>query len=497
MEQIITLNQKDTFADIVQRLQHAQSRQVILVVPRRAPNLKSPLPWRRLLRYAVDEGFDLTLVVRDRQVRRLARQVGLSVAASLRQAQAQPPRPLTGAAREQLYHRAFRLPPGPSPTDPSVPSRWQRVRGYLTLLAVGLFFSLVAAILLPQATVVMVPFHYGLDTTFEARADPSVKTVDRENRYIPGRAVGVQVEGTTHLKTTTEDRVADTRATGSVVFANRTEQPVYVPAGTLLATSAGITIRFETTEAITVPAGLGQNARAPIEAVDPGWYGNVAAGTINRIERPLGLPLYVLNDKPTTGGKNKTAKIVTLADRQTLREQLEEQLTTEAYQALQAQLRANETLPRESLIVRVMETVFDKEAGQEAESLGLRMRLEVDGVAFDGSAANELAAHMLAQKIRPGFTLQRASVRTAPTTVLRVENSQTLLMSFYATGVERYTINPSAVRRAITGQSLARAEEIIARQWPLLEPPQVWVEPHWYGRLPLFDFRIQVVVKEG
>ncbi len=497
MEQIITLNQQDTFDDIVQRLQHAQSRHVVLVIPRRARHLQSPVPLRRLLRYAVDEGFDLTLVARDRRVRGLARDVGLCAVSSLRQAQAQPPRPLDGPVREQLYHRAFRLSPPMRPGDPIVPSRWQRVRGYLTLLAIGLFLSLVVAVLLPQATVVMVPFHYGLDTTFEARADPSVKTVDRENRYIPGRAVGVQVEGTMRLETTTEDRVADTKATGSVVFANRTEQPVYVPTSTLLATSAGITIRFETTEAITVPAGLGQNARAPIEAVEPGWYGNVAAGTINRIERPLGLPLYVLNDKPTTGGKNKTAKVVTLADRQALRERLKEQLTNEAYQVLQTQLRENEFLPPESLIVQVTEEVFDKDAGQEAESLGLRMRLEVGGVAFDGVAANELAAHMLSQKIRPGFTLQRASVRTAPTSVLRVEKSQTLLMNFYATGVERYTINTGAVRQAITGQTLARAEEIVAQQWPLLEPPQVWVEPPWYGRMPLFDFRIQVVVKEG
>jgi hypothetical protein len=230
--------------------------------------------------------------------------------------------------------------------------------------------------------------------------------------------------------------------------------------------------------------------------VEPGWFGNVAAGTINRIERPLGLPLYVLNDKPTKDGKNKTAKVVTLTDRQNLRERLKEQLTNEAHNVLQSQLRENEFLPRESLLVEVTEEVFDKEAGQEAESLGLRMRMEVGGVAFDGAAANELAAHMLAQKTRPGFVLRRASVRTAPTNVLRVENSQTLLMTLYATGVENYRIDGGAVRQAVTGQSLAQAVEIIAQRWPLMEPPQVWVEPHWYGRMPLFDFRIQVVVEE-
>jgi len=221
----------------------------------------------------------------------------------------------------------------------------------------------------------------------------------------------------------------------------------------------------------------------------------VPAGTINRIEQPLGLPLYVLNDKATTDGKNKTAKVVTLADRQTLRERLKEQLVSEAYNVLKSQLRENEFLPRESLTVQVTEEVFDKDAGQEAESLGLRIRLDVGAGAFDGAAANELAASTLAQKVRPGFTLRRASVRTAPTSVFRVEKSETLLMGFYATGVEDYNVDVWAVRQAVTGQSIAQAEAIVAQRWPLMKLPQVWVEPAWYGRMPLFDFRVHVVVE--
>lgn len=493
LEQVITLNRRARFDDVVQRLQHAQSRRVVLVIPPGADKLRSPVPLRRLLRYALDEGFDLTLVVRDRKVRNLAREVGFRVSPSVRKSQLQ--QPLDDTMREQIHQQAFRSPTVFRPGDPLVPGLWQRLRGYLVLLALVVFFGLVVTVLLPQATVVVVPFQYDLDTAFEARADPTVKTVDRNNRYIPGRAVGVQVEGTMRLETTTEDRVADARATGTVVFANRTEQPVAVFTDTILATSSGFDIRFRTTEVITVPAGLGQKAQAPIEAVEPGWFGNVAAGTINRIEQPLGLPLYVLNDKPTTGGTNKTAKIVTLADRQTLRERLQEQLAAEAYNVLQAQLRENEFLPRESLQVQVTEEVFDQEAGQEAESLGLRMRLEVGGVAFDGGAANELAAYALTEKIRPGFALRRDSVRTAPTNVLRVENSQTLLMTFYATGTEDYYVDERAIRQAVAGQTLAQAQAIVTQRWPLMESPQMWVEPDWYGRMPLFDFRIQVVVE--
>ncbi|MBU1879957.1 MAG: hypothetical protein KJ734_13510, partial [Chloroflexi bacterium] len=273
MEQIITLERKSTLNDAIQRLQHAQSERVVLVIPRGAKALRGPIPLRRLLRYALDEGLDLTLVIHDRQVRRLAREAGFRLAPTVGKSQVQPP--LNEAVRESSYRRAFRSPIRFRPGDPLTLNFWQRIRGYLVLLAVALFFGLVTVILLPQATVVMVPFHYGLDTTFEARADPSVKGVDTANRYIPGRAVGVQVEGTMRLDTTTEDRVADAKSTGSVVFANRTDQPVPVIAGTILATTAGYTIRFQTTEPITVPAGLDQKARAPIEAVEPGWFGNV------------------------------------------------------------------------------------------------------------------------------------------------------------------------------------------------------------------------------
>ena len=84
---------------------------------------------------------------------------------------------------------------------------------------------------------------------------------------------------------------------------------------------------------------------------------------------------------------------------------------------------------------------------------------------------------------------------TAPTNVLRVENSQTLLMTFYATGTEDYYIDERAIRYAVAGQTLAQAQATVAQQWPLMESPQMWVEPSWYGRMPLFDFRIQVVVE--
>lgn len=99
-------------------------------------------------------------------------------------------------------------------------------------------------------------------------------------------------------------RIPARRATGTVVFSRSTPTPndIIIPAGTRVATSDESVV-FQTTEAVVLVAGS-TSVEAPIEAVEPGSAGNVAANTITKIVDPISGIESVNNPNPTEGGRD-------------------------------------------------------------------------------------------------------------------------------------------------------------------------------------------------
>ncbi|WP_312283340.1 baseplate J/gp47 family protein [Candidatus Igneacidithiobacillus taiwanensis] len=95
-------------------------------------------------------------------------------------------------------------------------------------------------------------------------------------------------------------------AVGQVIFATSfaANPPtvgvsVLIPSGTLVQTISGV--QFVTTQTAVLPAGS-SSITVPIQAVQTGTGGNVAAGTITQLVSGLSYPLAVSNPYPTSGG---------------------------------------------------------------------------------------------------------------------------------------------------------------------------------------------------
>lgn len=99
-------------------------------------------------------------------------------------------------------------------------------------------------------------------------------------------------------------RIPAAKATGTVTFSRSTAatEDITVPAGTRVATSDESVV-FKTTEAVTLAAG-NTSVDAPIEAIEPGSAGNVAANTITKIIDPISGIESVNNANPTSGGRD-------------------------------------------------------------------------------------------------------------------------------------------------------------------------------------------------
>jgi len=99
-------------------------------------------------------------------------------------------------------------------------------------------------------------------------------------------------------------RIEARRASGSVTFSRSTPATtdIIIPRGTRVATADGSVV-FKTTEAVVLTAGS-TSVDAPIEAVEAGANGNVAANTITKIVDPISGIESVNNENPTSGGRD-------------------------------------------------------------------------------------------------------------------------------------------------------------------------------------------------
>lgn len=497
------------------------------------PNAETGLVLLHSLRRQADaQGLEVALVTRDARLRMEAAEVGIPVFGSVSGAQERP----WGLAASPLDV----LPPSPA-RDLRQPASAQR-RGLLAsrfrtvklaagqrrplpfwletllLLAVLLLFvmaiSAVAAFIVPAATVRLVPAQEPLAETVTITARSDVEAANLSQRVLPARRIGqrVEVEGTV-LATGTEF-APDQPAQGAVVFTNRRAEPQEIPPGTIVATSTGSNVSFETIQPVTLPGGVGAQVTAPIRALEPGPAGNVRAFTINTIEGSLGVTTNVINPSGTSGGSVTEVPVVKQADKDALRARLEGEARQKAYLALGELLREGEFVPPETVGTLVIDETYDRFTDEAANEVTLRLRMLATALAVDGAAADEMALRAMGEKIPRRSQMLSDSVRftRGPATVS--QEGDAVLISFpnTASSVVVLDIDPAAVRSAIRGMSPSEAIATLQSTWRLQAAPELtlgpeWIEPllrrldfEWLplpvaDRVPWLPFRTQVNVQ--
>jgi hypothetical protein len=533
--QIIELPADATLPAIQRRLARAQVPRVLLVLPRGSQVLANPARLMLIRRQARQQGLQVALVTTDHLTRQLAGQAGLSVFTTVRRGERArrwrqprpeiplPPRtgPRRAAAPGRVGHgRKGRPRPMLRRDPPPLPDRrqprwqpWAEALRLLVLLLICLA-GLGALILfvVPVATVTLVAPRQPLAVSVPVVAAVGVEEVDYQAGQVPARIVQTRVEGHGSIPTAGRRDAPADPAIGSVVVINRQNSEVQVPELTVVGTSTGVNVRFQITEVVTVPAGIGLTVEAHIEALEPGPSGNVPAFTINRIEGPLSLALRVINDRPIAGGSATEVGVVTEADKDQLRASLLEEVRQEAYERLGEMLRVRqeayerlgemlregEFVPPDTVETYVMAETFDRFSGEDAETLGLRLELLARGLAVDTHGGQEMAERVLLEQIPPDVRLldQGPQFEVGPMTILD-EKKQRVQFDVKATATMVGGIDTASVRAAIRGMELPEALAILRSEFELGAEPHLSLQPDWVDRVPWLPFRIYVRVVPG
>ncbi len=504
-EQILHLEKDDNIDVIREKLERAQARKVLLVVPHGSRAFKSPLDFRLLRRQAQRQALEVALVSNHPLTRDLAAQEGVCVYGSIWRSR---------WARRWMLRRKHSPRP---PRKRKIPL-WRRMRrpwgegsGCGEQLAAILLILVTAAAvyglifgLVPIATVTLVPATQPIHAEMQIVVSRNVEEVELQTGHIPAKLVQVQVEDSGQVPTTGERDAPDSLATGSVVFINQLSQPVTVLTDTIVSTSLGTVIRFRTTAAVELAPAIGATSVASIEALEPGSSGNVGAQLINKVEGSISLQVRVTNQEPTTGGGFRQIGAVTAADKNRLRSLLLQQLQQRALAEMQKGLADGEVLLAGTVQVdAILAEDYDQFVGEPAEFLGLEMRTLISAMAYGESHVRTQVFRSLGNAVPEGFRLVNGTQSLEAIEIKEVmAEDRAVSLTARATATAVATIDQATVHQAIQDKPVELALLTLTRTLPLAVPPDIRLGPEWMEdlgwleRVPQLSLRILVRVKE-
>jgi hypothetical protein len=188
--------------------------------------------------------------------------------------------------------------------------------------------------------------------------------------------------------------------------------------------------------------------------------------------------------------------VVTQGDKDRLRASLLQKLQQEAYNRILEELKEQEFVPPESLVVEVVSETYDKFVDEEADVLGMKMVVSASGTAIGGQDANALVYRLLEARVREGYQLTTDGLRFELGQIVAVEGRKASF-TMKASGLIVPVIDLNTVINDIRGRPVEEAENLLSQRFPLKERPAIKVAPDWLGRMPLLPFNIDVSIEMG
>jgi hypothetical protein len=506
MEQILELHEHEDVHSIRDRLAFAQAERVLLVIPPFGDVLKKRIDLQLVQRYAAEKRLEIALVTRDLNQRALAAELGVPTFFTVEAGQRRPRWRRNGDDDFGPYH-----PPDRSEAHRAAHDRDARVvlsadetrhkiwtyfkYGLAGVVALSIIVSAVAV--LPSAEVYLVPQSERVVVNAAVVVDPDLEAVDLAAGRAPARTVSAEIRGLKTISTTGKKSIPTTRSTGVVFFVNQLNIPFRVQKGTVVRTSAGAqATRFVVTADVDVPAGIGAQAQAPIEAVEVGALGNVPANFINEIEGVAALSLRVSNPDSTKGGGDREVTAVDPSDLVAARELLLGELKQQALVDLaQNELSPSEFLLSSSLAVdAVLDATFDKEVTEEATELTLQMRVAFSALAVDSEDANAIVFAAMQAQSSSGYGLLPEGLVFQRSTEEPIGETGEYRFEMQGIGYASAGIDVGRALRSIAGKPVGSAAEILQHSLPLQQPPRITIYPSWFPLVPLLPVRMNAVV---
>lgn len=495
---VIQLDPHDDLISVRDKMVWSKAQRILLVWPdERRPHLDRKYDLVSLQRQAISLGAQLGLLTRDQEVIANARELGVVIFRSEKQAQRSrwqrtrtqkrfhrreldPERVKTlKEASGNVNPRAFRL-------------GWSRLAvfsaGVIAVLAMSVF-------LLPGATVRIEPVQQDQSLSMIVKADPGL-TSPSLSGVVPAEKVSTVVEVQGQIPCSGKTSIPDRKARGSITLTNLTDRSLNLPAGSVVSTLNPDEQRFETLRSVQVPAGAGQTVDVEVQALAGGSAGNVAAETVKAMEGSFGPDLVVTNSEAFSGGSDLSVPSVAQSDYDRLRRQLMAELKANAQTDFEFSLGGGKNLLTDTLSMgnQIEETV-SPEVGSPGDALTLNLRAEFDALAVDSQDVQRVVVAALDASLPAGQLAMPSSLSITPQS--RMTQSVEGRIE-WTVNAHRKTISDlprEILLKAVLGKRPDAAVRNLVEILKLENPPQIELTPSWWFWMPSLGFRIQFEVQ--
>ena len=495
--QIITLESHDDLISVRDRMSWAKTPRILLVWPKYEKVTLRQVDLKVLQRHASALGAQLGLVTRARRVRQDAEALRIPVFESTGQAQrvAWPkPRRRRWAGRSPRKDLRDLKEKVSAARDEEGWRAHPVARVAAFMIGVSSVLVLVA-LFIPRAQVRLHPESQLQSVVLPVIANPSVEAVFITGS-IPAHEKRVIVDGTHSVNVTGQAVIPQSKARGTAVFRNLTEQAVTIPAGTVVRTADEESVRFVTTRNGEVDAGVGEILELPIEAVEGGLAGNVEAETIVVVEGRLGLSLSVTNPEPLTGGREIPSVQASERDRERAKNALMDKLEAEARTQLADEMEAGDILFEDAFeVAQILSEEYDPPAGAAGTRLTLTMQVEFFALYAAASDLTELASLALNASLPQGYSSVSEGMSLKPVTKPVPGDDGSTRWTVRAERRIVQQINNVHVAQLIQGVSSSRAPVLLESALGLRHSPEIDLSPSWWPWVPIVPFRISVVME--
>ncbi len=512
----IQLENADDVGSIRDRLSFLRGQRVLLIWPEEGTILTRKLDLVLIQREAMRRAIRLALVTHDAEVIRHARELDISTFETIGASE----RGRWRRGRGKVFTNRFQRPKDePIPDDlkevasriyseeTGQEKRWRHIRRLIGIIIFAAVALVIGYVMLPSAVVTITPATRRVETTADITVSSQTLGIDIENNSIPSSPLSIQIDDSGTIETTGVKSMEDAAAAGSVVFINKTNQPVTIPAATVVTTSAGTPIQFRTTIEANLPGGEGLQIEVPIEALQAsaGSAGNVDSGTINTVIGPMADSVNVRNVAATAGGTTRTQRVVTDADVQNVLAIVKQQLQTRAYVEMQSRLTPKQCIILDTIKIgeeRDDWKTYNVQVGDIADSLSLSMKAVVDAVLVDEQFAQQIVLAQLTKQMEPGEAIKPESVAydlgCQSTGHVDGETGQ-IVFQMSGSAIVAAQIDAEQVRQQVGGRSLNDAMASLVTDLRLQQgiAPAISIWPDSFDRMPLLPFRITVQLNDA
>ncbi len=462
---------EEEIPEVVERLRRARGDENMIVLPARSRVGQSRFNFQLLKDYASRMGKQVTVVCDDPAVRKMATESGFAVFGTVGpEGNGIPPEKAAASAPRKWWQpKAGRLEPRigvVAPTRLITKTATELKPGRFLLYMSGLTLLLVAlgalAVFVPSASVTLIaqaaPFS---ERDVEISAEPG-------KQPIRVRASVISRTDSQGFKTTGVKSVPLAPGYGVVTYTNAFDTPkcpgaqcgspgIIIPYGQRLKNTNGL--EFAQTSGNTLVAWNG-TANANVVAVIPGTTGNVGDHTITTIEDSVYDPgkLTVANALATGGGTDpSTAPLMTEADFDAGRAQLEQSLHQEIAQILQTSLKQGEKLS-ETIVYGAPQLNTDHKPGDNVPSFSATMTVQGEGDFYFDSDVIAAYTNYLQQRVPNNQQLLTESGVKVDYRILNATTGGHLTFIGNATSYVAPKLDDDKILAAIVGRTLQGAK---------------------------------------